>query len=170
MRKNVLAIFWAVAVTCLLGWSVHAETFEEQNPLRPGEVAKSPDLNFRCWTEAMPEGGEVLWLQREGEAKTRLWSSMRSLGVYWSPDSGWLAVSDNYMAAESAVLIFDCRQVTRPLVYQTPCSKTEQDSWSVAGWNVAKREVILSRSRRFSSGEDMKTRVVLTDKPIKPAF
>ncbi len=170
MRKNVWLILWAVVMSSLPGWSVQAETFDERNPLRPGEVVKSPDRRFRCWTEALPGGGAILWLEREGEKKTQMRSSQRSIGVCWSPDSRWLAVSDNCLAAEAAVLIYDCSQATRPLVYQSPFSATEQDIWSVVGWNVEKQEVTLSRSRRFSSEEDQKTVVILTNKPIKPIF
>ncbi len=166
MSKRLLITF----IVCLIGMAARAGTLEERNPLRPGEVVKSPDRNLRCWTEALPEGGVVLWLQGQGEKKVSIRSSLRSVGVFWSPNSRWLAVSDNYLAAEAAILIYDCSQATSPLVYQTPLSTTEQDIWSVVGWNVAKKEVVLSRSRRFSSGEDMETVVVLADKPIKPAF
>lgn len=166
MSKRLFITF----IVCLIGMAARAGTLEERNPLRPGEVVKSPDRNFQCWTEALSEGGVVLWLQGVGEKKVLIRSSLRSVGVCWSPDSRWLAVSDNYMAAEAAILIYDCSQATRPLVYQTPLSTTDQDIWAVVRWNVAKKEVVLSRSRRFSSGADMETVVVLTDKPINPAY
>ena len=154
----------AILLSCVVAYS---SSNEERNPLVPGEVEKSPNAKLKCWTDALPEGGVKLWLQREGEDKILLWSSMRSVGVNWSPNSRWLAVLDNYMAGESAVLIFDCDQRTNPLVYQTPFSRSEQDSWSVVSWNVAKKEVALLRNRRFAAGEPLKTTVALTSKPVK---
>ena len=154
----------AILLSCVVAYS---SSNEERNPLVPGEVVKSPNSKLECWTESLPEGGVKLWLQRDGEDKMLLWSSMRSIGVNWSPNSRWLAVLDNYMAGESAVLIFDSDQKTIPLVYQTPFSQSEQDSWSVVSWNVANKEVALFRNRRFAVGDPLKMKVTLTSNPVK---
>ena len=87
----------------------------------------------------------------------------------WSPDSHWLAVSDNYLATESAILIFDMEQKDYPLIYQTPQSKLSQDSWDLIEWNIEKKQIRLKRNRRFSKDIYFET-VTLSEKPIKPTL
>lgn len=125
---------------------------EYSDYLRPGDKVFSPNKRFVCWTEVVDDGGVALYLN-DVTKKNRpvlLWKSIRSLGVEWSPNSKWLAVGDNYLAAERAILVFDLEQPSIPLIYQTPFSTTEQDMWFVRSWDGGQRKIKLERERRFS--------------------
>lgn len=97
--------------------------------------------------------------------KKLLWESYRTIGIEWSPNSRWLVVGDNYLASERAISIFDFDQSDHPLIFQSPLSKTDQDSWTVVKWDVAKKQVELKRERRFEKNPHFET-VTLGTKSI----
>lgn len=163
MRTVILLIIFEIATMLLVRCDMVEANF------RSGSVERSPNGKFECFASNQEEGGVNLFIRLVSDAPSakHLWSTIRSLGIAWSPNSRWLAVMDHYLASESAVLIFDCQQEGYPLVYQTPISKTEQDSWDVVGWDVDKKQVILERNRRFSSNPPLKVAVKLKTSPIK---
>lgn len=134
--------------------------------LESGKEIASPDGKFTCF-RLRDDAETSLLIKGKREP---LWKTVRTLGVSWSPNSRWLAVNDNYAATESTVLIFDMAAKNHPVIFQTPISKTEQDAWSVVGWNVKNGEVILERKRRFSSEKPLVVREKLGTAPVIPAL
>lgn len=165
--------FRVFGIACLLVVmaNVRADSSDVRFYIKPKTVLYSPDKKYACWTEKLEEGGVRLMVRANiPSAPTHpVWKSIRTIGLQWSKNSQWLAVKDNHLAAESAVLIFDFGQSNHPLIYQSPLSKTDQDVWTVVKWDTAKRQVELKRERRFEKSPHFET-VTLGTKSVEPTL
>jgi len=132
-----------------------------------GQRVFSPNWDFVCTTKGVEGDGSKLFICPSSENKRPqlLWVSRKYMSILWSPDSRWLAVIDHYLAAQSAVLIFDVTQKGFPLVYQTP-TDTKQETWEIDAWDCSKKKVKLKGSSRFSNEPYFET-VTLSEKPTK---
>lgn len=163
MKSELLGACFLLSVSCLRASDEQIAAY-----IKPGLVVLSPDKKYKCWTEKQEDGGIMLKVRPnvDDSKVTNVWTSYRNLGVEWSPNSRWLAVGDNFLAAERAILIFDFSQSDHPLVYQTPISDRDQDSWWLLSWKVDKLQLKLKRERRFERKTAVVT-ITIGETPIK---
>lgn len=170
--RSILIIIGVIIIISLTGYTAEISRTEFSVYLREGQKAISPDGRYTCWIERITADTSSsfdtvnLLIQCSSETPQKLWTTFRTLGVEWSPDSHWLAVNDHYLASESAILIFDMRQKFFPLIYQTPLSSNTQDSWRLIGWNIKKKQIQIKKIKRFYDDVEIKT-ITLLEKPIK---
>jgi len=157
--KKLLLILWYFGVFPLYGFDGEIAHY-----LPPGIAIQSPNGAYECWSERGKDGEMALFIRERAKSeRSLLYSTMRTLGVAWSPNSRWLAVEDNAAATESVILIFDIGQRKFPLIYQSPVSRDSQDSWEVVKWGKAR--VRLKKTTR--GGKESFKEITLQDQSIR---
>lgn len=118
----------------------------------------SPDGSLEAYTTAnFPNGsGMKLFLCKEGKQNSSVpvWSNNRWIDAAWSPDSRFLAVIDHPDGHIADVYVFGVTVAAnrkKPLItllYQTPSRRTYNVQWSVIGWMLKQRAVVLKKQMR----------------------
>jgi hypothetical protein len=111
--------------------------------LLPNNEFFSPNKKYICYTVRKSNGELNLYIQK-GKSDFFLHSTMRSLGVEWSPNSNWLAVIDNYAPSNNQILIYDITMSPPLEVYKTPVNYKEDYYWMVIKWNEKNRKIIIN--------------------------
>ena len=112
----------------------------------------SPNGKFEAYTIAANQDGTgmKLFLRPAGSRDTGLLlrQNNRWIDAKWSPDSDFLAVIDHLDGHISDVYVFGVggADAAATLLYHTPDLHRYDVQWEVAGWNVARREVILEKA------------------------
>jgi hypothetical protein len=114
----------------------------------------SPNGEFEAYTTAANDDGTGMKLYlRRANARDRgvlLRQNNRWIDANWSPDSQFLAVIDHLDGRVSDVYVFaiPAAGAAPTTLYHTPDLRRYDVKWEVTGWDVARREIILTKEEK----------------------
>jgi hypothetical protein len=119
---------WFLLVLILIGASTNLVADLNFKSLGKDDYLESPNHKLRAICEFPSDDENSLYLTTKTD-KQRIWKFVRSIGVFWTPDSKYLIVNDYLLRDMNAILVFKIDEGKARLIYQTPYSNSILDKF-----------------------------------------